>query len=97
MSELFALSELVVSVDQEICIACGLCSEIDPDHFSEGESGLAFAKEKGSELDTTNPKYKGFMGKVAVAAGHEDQVIDAAESCPVECINVEMADSVAAV
>ena len=31
------------TVDQELCIGCGLCAEIAPDVFEMGEDGLSHA------------------------------------------------------
>lgn len=85
------MSELVVSLDQDICIACGLCSEIAPLQFYAGEHNFAYVKDAGPE-DPVEAKYIGLAGRVAVGNGIEDAVIEAAEECPVECIYVEVSD-----
>jgi ferredoxin len=35
---------MVISVDKEKCIACGLCASICPEVFAMGKDGKAFAK-----------------------------------------------------
>lgn len=81
-----------VSIEQDDCTSCGLCPEIAKRHFFMGEDNLAYVKED-SEEDPAEPEFLGFAGKVAVAADIEHLVIEAAESCPGECIYVETAEA----
>lgn len=48
---------------------------------------LAYVKPDG-EVDPATPVIVGFSGRVAVASDIEEDVIEAAEYCPGECIYV---------
>lgn len=82
------MSELFVSIEQDDCTACGLCSEIQPKHFYSGVWELAYVKDADGPVPDV-PPYVGLSGKVAVGAGLEATVIEAAEECPAECIYVD--------
>lgn len=57
----------------EGCISCNLCEDLCPDVFSVPAGGTS------TVIDTWKK----------CAATHEDQIREAAESCPVEVIKVE--------
>ena len=82
------MPNLEVSIIQDDCTSCGLCPEIAKRHFFMGEDNIAYVKED-DEDNPEHPQYFEFAGKVAVSADMEDRVIEAAESCPGECIYVE--------
>lgn len=64
-------------VVKEECIACGACMGIAPDVYEADDEGIAF-----SILDDN-------AGQVEVPDHLEDDVVDAAEGCPTECIKVQ--------
>jgi ferredoxin len=83
-----------VWIDRELCTGDGLCEEICPDSFQLGDDNLAYVREDKKhfgetrvfglgEDDPTGP------GQARVPMGQEDDVIEAAEQCPAECILVE--------
>ena len=87
------MTRLEISIDQDICIACGLCPEIAPRHFYiDNEDGKAHVKEDNPN-DPTSPGFHGILGKVVVAHDLEDEAIEAVEHCPVDCIYVDYADA----
>ena len=82
------MPNLEVSIIQEDCLSCQLCTDIAEKHFFMGKDSLAYVKEES--LDTPDEiRFRGHSGKVAVASELEDDVIEAAEECPGECIYVE--------
>lgn len=59
----------VVKVDEELCTACGVCSDLCPDVFElDDVATVKVADVKGELLDCAK---------------------EAAESCPVEAIQIE--------
>lgn len=85
---------LRVWIDQDLCTGDGLCAEIAPDIFEMDDDGLAYVKEAdwpnrfgpggGSE-----PALKMAEGTAAVPDKLLNDVIEAAEECPGECIFIE--------
>ena len=82
------MSQLEVSIVQNDCTSCGLCPEIAPTYFFMGADNLAYVKDNDS-ADPVEPTFKDFDGKVVIADGLENKVIEAAEECPGACIYVE--------
>jgi ferredoxin len=76
------LSELRVSVDQDLCTGDGLCVQYAPEVFEFDVDGLAYVKDAAGELQM-NPG-----SRVDVPAHLRLEVIDAANECPGECIHV---------
>lgn len=74
-----------VWIDQDLCTGDGLCEEICPSVFTLLDDGLAYVKDG----DTVMNEPGGASGRVVVAAGVEDSVVEAAEECPGECIFIE--------
>lgn len=58
------------SVDQDICIGCGLCESVCSEVFRMNDDNLSEAYGEVTEDNLDDAK-------------------DAAEQCPVECIDVE--------
>ena len=81
------MANLEVSVEQNECVGCQECAIVAPRHFFMGADGLAYVK-RDSKQDPTQPEFYGTLGVVAVAAELRDDVIEAAEVCPGECIHV---------
>ena len=83
-----------VWIDQDLCTGDGLCAEICPSIFEMHDDGLAYVKE----ADWTNiyngegsdPKLKMATGLADVPDKLSDDVIEAAEECPGECIFIEL-------
>lgn len=88
------MEKLVVSIEQDDCTSCGIRPELVPRHFYMDGINIAHVKDD-SDKDPNEPEYIGYAGKVLVAEGLEDAVIDAAEGCPGECIYVEAAEQIA--
>ena len=82
-------TRLEVSIEQDDCTSCGQCPEIAERHFFMGRDNIAYVKED-SIGEPPEPEFHGFAGKVAVAEGLENDVIEAAEICPGGCIYVEV-------
>lgn len=85
-----------VWIDQDLCTGDGLCAEIAPDVFMMHEDGLAYVKEVswpnlfGPNGQGTEPKYQMAQGTAAVPENLLEDVIEAAEECPGECIFLEV-------
>ena len=67
-------------VNKDVCIGCGACTAIANNVFEIGDDG--FAEAMAPYVDE-NAKTK------EVSEEEKDNVIDAAESCPVGAIQVE--------
>jgi ferredoxin len=75
-----------VWIDQDLCTGDGLCVDHCPDVFVQLEDGIAYVSEDGRPLNDP-----GGSGSLAHVDGRLYQsVIDAAESCPGECIFIEV-------
>jgi ferredoxin len=72
-----------VWIDQAYCTGSGLCELIEPRVFAIGDDGLARVR-RGDDILPPGPD-----NAVDVPPGCEDEVRDAAESCPGGCIRVE--------
>lgn len=84
-----------VWIDQDLCTGDGLCTEICPSVFEMADDGLAYVKNSVVELGSTallgddgKPLHQGSLGDgiVDVAPEFEDQVLEATQECPGECI-----------
>jgi ferredoxin len=67
-----------VWIDQDLCTGDGLCTEICPSMFTM-VGAVAQVVDQGKPI----------LGMAAVPDMFLDQVLDAAEECPGECIFVE--------
>lgn len=65
-------------VNKDICIGCGACTAIAQEIFEIGDDGLA---------ETINPEDKDQKIK-NILDNEKDNVLDAAEGCPVGAIEV---------
>ena len=89
--------ELLVWIDQELCTGDGSCSGIAPDVFHERADGLWVVKET-EEYWGENIIFDGVQapdmarGVARVPMSILDEVIEAAEECPGECIMIEPYD-----
>jgi len=84
-----------VWIDQDLCTGDGLCVEICPDVFQMHDDGLAYVKEP-SWPNLLGPDGKGDGPALQMSEGMAtfpdsliDDVIEAAEDCPGECIFIE--------
>jgi len=82
-----------VWIDQDLCTGDGLCEEICPDVFRLQPDGLSYVHDADGIRDggTDDPNRM-----VTVAANVVDDVLDAAQECPGECIFVEAIGTAAA-
>ena len=64
--------------NKDVCIGCGACTAIADNVFTIGDDGLA---------ETINPEDTDKKIKI-VTEDDKDNVIDAAESCPVGAIEI---------
>ena len=69
-------------IDQQLCTGNGICAEIAPEVIVM-QGGLAYV------TDGVNVLPEGQAGMAAVPADLADDVIEAAEVCPAECIYLE--------
>ncbi|NBS92150.1 MAG: ferredoxin [Betaproteobacteria bacterium] len=83
-----------VWIDQDLCTGDGLCAELAPDVFAMHTDGLAYVKDPawpnlfGPDRKGSEPKLK--MTETAdFPESMLDDVIQAAEDCPGECIFIE--------
>ena len=67
-------------VNKDICIGCGACTCIANNIFEIGDDGLA---------ETIKPYIDEDKKEKEISEEEKDNVIDAAESCPVGAIVVE--------
>ena len=75
-----------VWIDQDLCTGDGLCVDHCPDVFVLLEDGISYVTERGVVLN--DPGSSGSLASVPVR--HVQNVIDAAEDCPGECIYIEI-------
>ena len=80
-----------VWIDQDLCTGDGICAEICPEVFRLEADGLAYVYDAGGVrlLGSADPM-------VPVAAGLSDDVMEAVDECPGECIFIEAQASAAA-
>ena len=79
---------LHVRIDQDLCTGDGLCVEYSPAVFEFDIDGLAYVKDAEGNLQTD----AGAM--VAVPAPCVRDVLDAADGCPGNCIQVLDGDGI---
>jgi ferredoxin len=79
-----------VWVDQDLCTGDGLCSEICPEVFVLLDDGVSYVKDGAAVMAPSHGNPGGFEGMVAVPAGADDLVVEAAAECPGECIFFEV-------
>jgi ferredoxin len=80
-----------VWIDQDLCTGDGICLDHCPDVFVQLEDGIAYVAEAGRPLNDP-----GGSGSLAwVSARNVGAVVHAAESCPGECIFIEIDPPVA--
>ena len=89
---------LMVWIDQDLCTGDGICEEIAPDVFLGRDDGLWTVKEEASHFGATiyfdgddGPDHgpEGAQGVARVPDKLIDDVVEAAEECPGECIMIE--------
>ena len=81
-----------VWIDQDLCTGDGMCEEICPDVFRLQADGLAYVHDEAG-LRTGGAADPGRF--VTVGDALRDDVFEAADECPGECIFVE-AEAIAA-
>lgn len=86
------MSKWVVWIDQDLCTGDGLCEEIAPQVFYGHDDGLYYVKQvydKTGLDERGDPKLKMAHGLADVPDSLLEAVIDAADSCPGDCIFIE--------
>lgn len=78
-----------VWIDQDLCTGDGLCAEIAPDVFHMMPDGLAYVKEVDKIYAGAVGNPQGAAGLASFNENRLDDVIEAAEECPGECIFLE--------
>ena len=78
-----------VWIDQDLCTGDGICVEIVSDVFFMGDDGLAYVKDIDEVANPKEPLKKGAEGLAAVPDDRLEEVVDAAEECPGDCIFIE--------
>lgn len=77
------MSTFSVSIIQDDCTGCGNCPEFAPKYFYMGDDdGIAYVQDPTDE----NNRPKGIEGTVNVADSDIEEVLDAIDKCPVDCI-----------
>ncbi len=72
-----------VWIDQDLCVGNGVCEELVPEVFQLVDGAIAYVRDGDRLLPA------GHHGIGQVPEGFEEQVIDAVEECPAECIYIE--------
>ncbi len=94
-------TRLMVWIDQDLCTGDGICEEIAPDVFVGRDDGLWVVKEEAKHFGSTivfdaadgdGHGPEGARGVARVPDAQIDDVIEAAEECPGECIMIEPYD-----
>ncbi len=90
-------AKLMVWIDQDLCTGDGICEEIAPDVFVGRDDGLWVVKEEASHWGSTvvfdgNQAPDGARGVARVPDSQTEDVVEAAEECPGECIMIEPFD-----
>jgi ferredoxin len=75
-----------VWIDQDLCTGVGTCVDRCPSLFELGRDGLAYVRTA-----------EGLRAGGIVDAGYADELAEAVEDCPQECIFVDVSESDAAV
>ncbi|MDH3499794.1 MAG: ferredoxin [Acidimicrobiia bacterium] len=76
-------------IDQQLCTGNGICAEIAPSTIVMLD-GLAYAADGQRVMAAAQGNPEGAAGIVAVPSGAEEDVLEAADVCPAECIYVEV-------
>jgi ferredoxin len=91
-------TRLMVWIDQDLCTGDGICEEIAPDVFVGRDDGLWVVKEEAKHFGSTvvfdagsgdGHGPEGSRGVARVPDAMIDDVVEAAEECPGECIMIE--------
>jgi ferredoxin len=86
VSEIVAVDQLKVWIDQDLCTGDGLCTDHAPSVFRILEDGIAYCVEGDKVFNDP-----GGSAELAVVPSHlERAVVEAAAECPGECIFVEI-------
>ncbi|HEX2701329.1 MAG TPA: ferredoxin [Acidimicrobiales bacterium] len=87
-----------VWIDADLCTGDGICAEIAPAVFFMEDDGLAYVKESKEHFSdvSADKKFNEALGQGGTANGVAripdallEDVIEAAEECPGECIFIE--------
>ena len=87
-----------VWIDADLCTGDGICAEIAPAVFFMEDDGLAYVKEPKEHFaeHSADKKFNEHMGQGGLVNGIAripdpllEDVIEAAEECPGECIFIE--------
>lgn len=87
-----------VWIDADLCTGDGICAEIAPAVFFMEDDGLAYVKEPKEHFPelSADKKFNEQLGQGGTANGVAripdpllEDVIEAAEECPGECIFIE--------
>lgn len=92
------MSNIKVWIDQDLCTGDGLCAEICPDIFEMADDGLAYVKEvdwptiysKDGKTASENPILEMAQGTASVPENLVEDVVEAADECPGECIFIDI-------
>jgi ferredoxin len=78
-------------IDQDECTGDGLCEDVCAIAFEVGEDGVAHVREDAKYYGEHRLFGPGRAdGKARVPADWEEAAVEAAETCPGECIFVEL-------
>ncbi|MGH9153705.1 MAG: ferredoxin [Acidimicrobiales bacterium] len=87
-----------VWIDADLCTGDGICAEIAPAVFFMEDDGLAYVKESKEQFPdlSADKKFNENLGQGGTANGVAripdallEDVVEAAEECPGECIFIE--------
>ena len=78
-----------VWIDQDLCTGDGLCAEIAPDVFVMMPDGLAYVQENGKIYAAAAGNIEGSAVLASFSDDRIDDVVEAADDCPGECIFIE--------
>ena len=78
-----------VWIDQDLCTGDGICEEIAPSVFIILEDGIAYVREADTIFAQKKGNPQGAEGLASFPDSLLNDVIEAAEECPGECIFIE--------
>jgi ferredoxin len=83
------VKNMKVWIDQDLCTGDGLCEEIAPSVFTILEDGIAYVREGDKIFAQRKGNPQGGEGLASFPDSLLNDVIEAAEECPGECIFIE--------
>lgn len=78
---------MTIKVNKAMCIGCGACISIDPDHFEFDEDGSSKVKEE--TIQELTDEVKEAVASCPTIQELTDELREAVASCPTNAIKIE--------